>query len=120
MGIKKSSDNAVCGGGPAAKFAGTVESDIGTSLKIELDPSIASGQVTITISGPADGWVGVGFNATVMHDMPYTIVVNSTGVMERQLGNQGDPLGHEAGSLLEASVTLVSNTVKGNTRTVIL
>jgi hypothetical protein len=36
------------------------------------------------------GRYGVGFNAQWMHDQPYTIIVNSTGIMERKIGTCGE------------------------------
>ena len=61
-------------------------------------------------------WFGIGFNASLMADTPYAIVVaGKTGaVSEHRLKN------HEAGSLLPASVTVVSNTVADGVRTVVL
>ena len=34
------------------------------------------GEAKISMSGPADAWFGVGLNAQVMSDSPYTLVVN--------------------------------------------
>ena len=45
--------------------------------------------MTITLSGPSDAWFGGGLDAQQMSDQPYTIIVNSTGVMEQKLGTCG-------------------------------
>ena len=48
----------------------------------------SSGVATITLSGPASGWFAVGLDAKLMHDNPYTLVVNDKGVTERKLGTE--------------------------------
>ncbi len=52
---------------------------------------------TITLSGPADVWFGVGWNAKTMTDQPYAIIVEgkSGNVTERRLGD------HDPGRLLQ-------------------
>eukprot|EP00294_Goniomonas_avonlea_P005205 CAMPEP_0114558124 /NCGR_PEP_ID=MMETSP0114-20121206/10203_1 /TAXON_ID=31324 /ORGANISM="Goniomonas sp, Strain m" /LENGTH=847 /DNA_ID=CAMNT_0001743471 /DNA_START=21 /DNA_END=2564 /DNA_ORIENTATION=- len=74
---------------------------------VALDLDEGTGNATITIKGPADVWLGVGFGATAMADLPYTIIVDGgTGaVSERKLGN------HDPGTPLPSTVTVVSNTV---------
>ena len=47
------------------------------------------GTATITISGPADVWFGVGLNAQKMSDSPYVIYANSSGAFEQQIGTCG-------------------------------
>ena len=70
---------------------------------------------TLTIKGPSSVWFGVGFDATSMKDEPYAIIVNGDGVVtERKLANHGP------GADLVASVTLISNTVQNQKRTVVL
>mmetsp|Transcript_30184 Transcript_30184/g.59088 ORF Transcript_30184/g.59088 Transcript_30184/m.59088 type:complete len:774 (-) Transcript_30184:87-2408(-) len=84
-----------------------------TSVDIQLDE--AQGEATISLSGPSDVWFGVGFNATKMADTPWTIVVDGAGhVSEHLLAD------HAPGSLLSPSVKVVSSTVKGALRTVVL
>lgn len=81
---------------------------------VELNLSVSS-EVIITITGPATVWFGVGLGATLMADMPYTIVVDGKGaVTERKLAN------HAPGSILATSVKIVSNTVTNGRRTVVL
>ena len=47
-------------------------------------------KATLTISGPADVWFGVGFGASTMNDKPYAIIVDGNGeVTERKLENHG-------------------------------
>ena len=59
-------------------------------------------KVTLTLSGPADVWFGVGFGASTMNDKPYAIIVDGNGkVTERKLENHGPG-------------TLLANSVNGN------
>ena len=93
------------------------ESDLGnlTTLKINHNGDI-NGNITITISGPSKVWYGVGFDATVMANQPYAIIIDGTGIVtERKLGN------HNPGTLLPSTITILSNTVNNNgIRTVIM
>ena len=46
------------------------------------------------IIGPSDVWFGVGFNALLMKDLPYAIIVDGDGhVTERKLSDHGP--GHQ-------------------------
>jgi hypothetical protein len=78
------------------------------------------GEATITLSGPADVWFGVGLDAQIMSDAPYTLIVNDTGVSERQIGTCGSEAEHCPGDVLSASITLKSNSVSDGRRTVVL
>jgi hypothetical protein len=78
------------------------------------------GTVTITASGPSDAWFGIGFNAKQMVDQPYTLIVNSTGVIEQKIGTCGSEAEHCPGTLLNSTVRLISNTVVSGKRTVVL
>lgn len=68
------------------------------------------------MTGPSDVWFGVGFNAGAMKDQPYAIIVDGTlgNVSERKLADHGP------GSLLNASLEVVSNTVSDGVRTVVV
>ena len=84
-------------------------------LKPRLQLSTATGEATITLSGPAGAWFGIGFGATLMIETPYAIIIDGTGaVTERKLAN------HAAGTLLASSLQLLSNVVEDGTRTVVL
>lgn len=84
--------------------------DISIAVHTEV-PSVT----TITLSGPATVWFGVGFNAGQMADLPYAIIVDGNGeVSERKLADHG------AGTVLNTTVTVVSNTVISGVRTVVL
>lgn len=76
-------------------------------LAVALDIDEATGNVTITIKGPATGvWFGIGFNAQLMNNNPWTIVVDGQGkVTEHKLEN------HMPGVPLAQSVDIISNTV---------
>jgi len=67
------------------------------------------------IIGPSDVWFGVGFNALLMKDLPYAIIVDGDGhVSERKLSDHGP--GHQ----LMTSVKVLSNTVQDGVRGVLL
>jgi hypothetical protein len=78
------------------------------------------GLVNITISGPSNVWFGVGFNARAMEDSPYTLVVNSSGVIEQKIGTCGSEAEHCPGTLLNKTIKLLSNTVLDGVRTVVI
>jgi len=103
--------NALSSCGNTLEWEGRIEGDISEKL-----PS--GGAATITVSGPADVWFGVGLNATQMNDMPYTFLVNESGVIEQKIGTCTDEGRHCPGTQLKSSVTIVSNTVTNNVRTV--
>ena len=85
------------------------------TLTVKLDSTIKNGLVTIIMSGPSNVWYGVGFNAQVMNDKPYTIVIDGNDqVAEYKLDN------HAPGTLLKPSINVISNTVSGTTRTVVM
>ena len=90
-----------------------VERHVNLSLSLG---GAGAGAANITMVGPSDVWFGVGFDTQFMSNSPYAITVDgSTGVVtERVLGN------HEAGIVLNTSVTVVSNTVVDGVRTLIL
>jgi hypothetical protein len=98
-------------GAPKA-WAGAIAGDVATKT--------STGKVTITMSGPADAWFGIGFNATVMSDSPYTLVVNASGVIEQKIGTCGSEAEHCPGDQLSSSVKVVSNTVASGVRTVVM
>eukprot|EP01060_Flectonema_neradi_P036402 TRINITY_DN698_c1_g2_i1.p1 TRINITY_DN698_c1_g2~~TRINITY_DN698_c1_g2_i1.p1 ORF type:complete len:718 (+),score=175.93 TRINITY_DN698_c1_g2_i1:80-2155(+) len=85
------------------------------SALVKMSATVSGGMVNLTLTGPSDKWFGVGFNARAMSDTPYAIIVNGTGdVMERRLAN------HAPGTQLASSVTILSSSVSGGLRTVIL
>jgi len=86
----------------------------------------SSGSATITATGPASDWFGVGFTSSTTStggggggagamNNAYAIICDGTGaVTERKLGN------HEPGSALAPSIKVTSNTVANGVRTVVL
>ena len=106
----KNSWNAIPACGTINKWEGSLPGDISSK--------VTGGNATFTISGPADAWYGVGLNAQNMADSPYSLIVNSTGVWEQQLGTCGSEAEHCPGDTLAKSITLLSNSVAGNVRTV--
>jgi hypothetical protein len=108
------SSQGLCGVNAEARV-GRAESLV--HLQVSLDT--VSEQATISITGPADVWFGVGFNASAMRDRPWAIIVDGNGkVSERKLENQGAGGG---GELLSPSVTIQSSHVDGSgNRTVVL
>lgn len=95
---------------------GNVTFDIGVDMAVELSDTTA----TIIISGPANVWFAVGFNAVQMSDSPYTIIVNSSMVQERQIGTCGSEAEHCPGDQLNNSVTIQSSKTENGIRTVVL
>jgi hypothetical protein len=102
-----------CGSG-ATSAAGHTADLVDVRVAVDAAADLA----TITLSGPADVWFGVGFGATAMQDLPYVIVVEATGdkgvVSERKLAD------HAPGTALPASVTVVSSSVTAGVRTVVV
>lgn len=102
---------ACCGLGPVEASSGSVSSLLEISLRLDAKAGVA----TINLTGPANVWFGVGFNATQMADKPYAIIVDGSGnVTERRLGQ------HEAGSQIANSLTVVSNAVVSGRRSLVL
>jgi hypothetical protein len=115
---------APCGGGDGAitRLAGASAKNMATNVTLAVDLALggnSSSVATLTLTGPADVWFGVGLNASTMSDQPYALIVaGGTGsVTERRLVDEGP--GTE---LSPASAAVVSNDVdaKTNTRTVVL
>jgi hypothetical protein len=98
--------------GDLAKWGGALAGDVSTKD--------SAGLATITLSGSSSVWFGVGFDATVMSDSPYTLIVNESGVMEQHLGTCGSEAEHCPGNTLAPTVTVLSNTVIDGTRTVVV
>lgn len=98
----------------ASSVAGStlvLDGKVGMALTV----SGSTNNVTINLTGPADVWFGVGFNAALMSDEPYTIVVDGAGVVsERKLAN------HAAGTQLPGMVRVLSHVVANGVRTVVL
>ena len=107
----QSTSTAVCGStsGRPVRAMGTADS-ASHNFKIDLVVDGGTGNVTITLQGPSDVWFGVGFNASTMSDLPYTITVEENVITERKLGN------HMPGSPLVSSIAVLSNTVAPGTR----
>jgi hypothetical protein len=86
-----------------------------TATDVIVRVSVDATTATITISGNATSWFGVGFNAKSMHDLPYAIIVEGSGaISERKLAD------HAPGTLLPSKVKVVSNVVADGRRTVVL
>ena len=98
--------------GAQTKWAGAIPGDVSVKSAV--------GDVTITLTGPADAWFGVGFNAVTMANSPYTLVVNSTGVSERKIGTCGSEAEHCPGTPLATSIKTLSDTVVDGERTVVV
>jgi len=104
--------NAIPTCGEHLAWAGKIRGDI--------SEKVPAGNVTMTITGPANVWFGVGFNAQRMADEPWTLICNGTNVFENQIGTCGEEGQHCPGNTLAPSVQVVSNTVSGNTRTLVI
>jgi len=90
---------------------------------IELQVTLVQNVATLMLVGPADKWFGVGLGASQMcvHPVadecpeggPYAIIVDGEKITERKLG-------HGPGEELQSMITVVSTTVHGGLRTVML
>eukprot|EP00041_Stephanoeca_diplocostata_P025952 m.691955 g.691955 ORF g.691955 m.691955 type:complete len:857 (+) comp22858_c0_seq1:64-2634(+) len=104
-----------CGAGPGSSQAlGSFNGgDVAASVVLDTQANT----VRLTMACVANGsWFGVGLNATSMSGA-YAIVVDGTAkgaVTEHRLGN------HQAGTLLPATVTVLSNTLTNGLRTVVM
>jgi len=105
--------SAISSCGQVEKWAGSIPGDI-------TQKNVQGGVATITASGPADVWFGVGFNASAMADSPYTLIMNASGVIEQKIGTCGSEAEHCPGDQLTSSITVLSNTVAGGTRTIVM
>lgn len=98
--------------------------NISVALSTSTDTAGEQGMATITLVGPADKWFGVGFGTNSMcakmeadecpRGGPYAIIVSGDNVEERKLDFHGP------GTVIESSVTIVSNEVNDENRTVVL
>ena len=115
-----------CGSGerqPRSTGKETIK-EAGQNVSVALDLDSKSQLATITLTGPSTRWFAVGFGARQMKDLPYTIVVEPPSsaktavstVTERKLAD------HAAGEQLPlpSMISLVSDSVKGGTRTVVM
>ena len=85
------------------------------NFTLDLDTTVEGGLATLTLVGPATAWFGVGLNALQMKDTPNAIIVLGNGsVFEQKLADQSP------GSRLPMSLKIVSNTVEGPNRTVVV
>ena len=111
----KSDSKACCGAG-VTTVRGTATSLVGIEMAVRKD------NVTITLTGPATVWFGLGFFAQAMEEKPYSIIVDGVGgtVTERVLASHMGSAPSPGGSLLEPSVTVVYSTVADGKRTVVL
>ena len=108
--------NITCGENALVRegFTTFSQENINMTVNIDLTKNISE-QLHITLTGPANVWYGVAFNAITMNDLPYSIIVDGYGLLyEYKLGN------HFLGTLLKPSLKVVSSTVKDNYRTVVL
>jgi hypothetical protein len=118
---------ACCNAGAASEMVGSISAAVGTNtnaVSLHLNISGRDSAVVITLRGPADVWFGVGLNASLMGDDPYTIVheggtgavhEGGTGaISERKLAR------HAPGTVLSASITLLSSAVSHGVRTVVM
>ena len=64
--------------------------------EVELTLSHDTKSINISLSGPADVWFGIGFDATAMKDHPYAVIVDGEGaVTERKLADHAPGKGKE-------------------------
>lgn len=93
----------------------TLLSNGGTDLNYSAKIDVTSTTVTLTLIGPATGWLAIGFDNTSMADSGDVVMFNGTTLSDRSFG----------GFAVEPSVdaqqdwTVTSNTVSGGLRTVV-
>ena len=116
----KTSSTACCGAG-VASLQGKASS------LVDVEMAVTGAVVTVTLTGPATVWFGVGFFAQAMEDKPYAIIVDGvTGttppgsVTERVLASHMGSAANPGGALLKPSITVVKSSVVGGRRTVVL
>ncbi len=97
----------------------TVLSQNNIEITVQADVNLISDTVTLTLSGPASRWWGVGFDANRMLNA-YTIVAlrNGGNIEERILGCSCSS--NQQGVLLNSSLTVMSDTTQGDQRTVVV
>lgn len=77
--------------------------------------SIHNGQVHLNMSAGEHAWFGIGFNATMMSDLPNAVVVDGNGaITERKLAT------YQGGEELKLQWKELSHTVENGIRTVLL
>ena len=88
-----------------------VNVSVNSKVNLSLNINETSNEVFLNFSGPSNVWFGMAFNAYSMSDLPYTIIFNGTGeVFEVKLGD------HNPGTILNKSITVLSNKVVNNIR----
>ena len=99
------------------KSSGTVSlnSVSGASLSVKIDLNQASSLATITMVGPSNKWFSIGFNSTTMARNTDCITYGTSLLDQYLPGGQNQPTTDTTNNL-----TLVSNSVSGSTRTVVL
>jgi len=109
----RQSTNIACDesyGKPSLRYGGEA---LVASLGVRLSLHHNGTDARIVLSGPAGYWFGVGFDASMMSDAPYAIIVDGDGgASERRLAS------HDPGHALVSSITVVSSRVVGGLRTV--
>lgn len=99
------------------KSSGTValSSVSGASLSVKIDLDQTNSLATITLVGPSNKWFSIGFNVTAMDRNTDCITYGSSLLDQYLPGGKNQPTTDTTNNL-----TLVSNTVSGTTRTVVL
>lgn len=109
IGFNTATSNVSCGA-QASLVSGLTDSLVSVHVSNDVGASVT----TITLTGPASVWWGVGFGQPVMKGSWAVIVEGNGTITERLLGN------HIVGPPLPPSVTLKSSEVTAGNRTVIL
>ena len=89
---------------------GEVNLTPGQTAQIDITPS----EVTLTMTGQDDRWLGLGFNATSMTAGTDAVIFDGTNLTDREIAGFSTPP-------LDASQdwSIVSNTTSGGTRTIV-
>ena len=94
---------------------GNTHIDPNTNVGVGVIINTTHNQVILNLTGPSSLWYGVAFNAYNMGDLPYSIIVDGSGVVsEYKLGN------HECGEKLTSSLKVLTNNINGDFRSVLV
>lgn len=99
------------------KSSGTVALSTvsGASLSVKIDLDQTNSLATITLVGPSDKWFSLGFNETTMARNTDCITYGTSLLDQYLPGGRSKPITDTTNNL-----TLVSNSVSGMTRTIVL
>jgi len=99
-----------------------LSTEAGLEYSVELD--VTSTMVTMTLVGPSDRWLGIGFDTTNMYAGKDVLIFDGTTLSDRHYGYPGQPDGELSQGIVPTiddreDWTTVSNTVVSGVRTIV-